>query len=601
MKKIISNWGYILAAVFILATTVVHSRWDNNYTEAPISWDVSGYYCYLPSIFIYKDIKQLDFLPKMVEKYRPSPTRDQAFQHESGNFIFKYSAGQSITFLPGFTIGHLWAKNSDKYPADGFSRPYQVSVYWSSLLFGLLGLFLLYLSLQFYFGNQAANWVIFLLAAGTNLLEYASYTAMMTHMSLFSLYALLIYLSRIYWEKKSIKQAIAIGLTCGLMTLIRPTEIIALLIPILWDCPMNKRALTNRLSYISGTPLHFLTAGIFFAIVVLLQSLYWKLSGDQFIIYSYQDQGFSWLKPHIKNVLFSFRKGWLIYTPLMIIALIGFIPLWKKHKRLFLACFAFFSINFYIVSAWDIWWYGGSFGQRALVQSYAILAFPMAASMQYLIKRKRKFLLLAPFILFCIILNNFQIWQSHTYGLFEAEYTNKAYYWRMFFKTEYDPVDKLLLDNKDSFRGEKKDYDIVLSEDFESDSNNANIIIDEKKGSRVERIQSEQMRSELLKIDIENQNKQWVHIRADFKVDQKEYDIWNMARLFIEFKKGDKVVKKRHIKFPRLLESDQWKTIEMDCKFPSKEIDHIQCYVAFSKPSPKSYFWDDIEIAFFNE
>ena len=192
------------------------------------------------------------------------------------------------------------------------------------------------------------------------------------------------------------------------MTLIRPTEIIAVIIPLLWAVPLNKNGFSDRLKQIANYYQHFLTAALLAAMILFIQPLYWKLAGDQFVIYSYQDQGFSWLKPHVYKVLFSYRKGWLVYTPLMSIALIGFIPLWKKYKMLISACLFFFLVNFYIVSAWDIWWYGGSFGQRALVQSYAIMAFPMAAGIKHLLERKRFFVLISPLILFCIILNNFQ-------------------------------------------------------------------------------------------------------------------------------------------------------------------------------------------------
>ena len=106
MTQVLKYWGLITALLVILANTFYHSRWDNSRTEAPISWDVSGYYAYLPAIFIHKDIKKLEYLPGIIDKYKPSPSMDQAFMHKSGNYIFKYSLGQSLTYLPGFLIGH---------------------------------------------------------------------------------------------------------------------------------------------------------------------------------------------------------------------------------------------------------------------------------------------------------------------------------------------------------------------------------------------------------------------------------------------------------------------------------------------------------------
>ena len=397
MKQVLNKWGLLIALIFVLANTFYHSRWDNTQTEAPISWDVSGYYAYLPAIFIHKDLKKLEYLPGIIEQYRPSPSMDQAFKHNSGNYIFKYSIGQSITYLPGFFIGHLWANQSSKYPSDGYSYPYQFSVYWFALCLGLLGLIVLFSILCNSFGTSTANWTILLLGAGTNLLEYASYTPMMTHISLFTLYVLLIKQSIQYWNSdRKNKQAISIGFLCGLMALIRPTEIISVLIPVLWGIQLSKAGIKQRIKDLSNQLPHLMLAALIGGIILSIQVVYWKIAGGDFIIYSYQDQGFSWFKPHVKNVLISYRKGWLIYTPMMLFGLIGFIFLYKKHRPFFWGTFLFFLVNFYIVSAWDIWWYGGSFGQRALVQSYAIMAFPLAAFVEQLRQRRIQLYLVAP-------------------------------------------------------------------------------------------------------------------------------------------------------------------------------------------------------------
>ena len=602
MKQVLNKWGLLIALIFVLANTFYHSRWDNTQTEAPISWDVSGYYAYLPAIFIHKDIKKLEYLPGIIEQYRPSPSMDQAFKHNSGNYIFKYSIGQSITYLPGFFIGHLWAKQSSKYPSDGYSYPYQFSVYWLALCLGLLGLIVLFSILCNSFGTSTANWTILLLGAGTNLLEYASYTPMMTHISLFTLYVLLIKQSIQYWNSDhKNKQAISIGFLCGLMALIRPTEIISVLIPVLWGIQLSKAGIKQRIKDLSNQLPHLMLAALIGSIILSIQIVYWKIAGGDFIIYSYQNQGFSWFKPHVKNVLISYRKGWLIYTPMMLFGLIGFIFLYKKHRPFFWGTFLFFLVNFYIVSAWDIWWYGGSFGQRALVQSYAIMAFPLAAFVEQLRQRRIQLYLVAPLMIFFIILNNFQIWQSHTAGLFDAEYTNRAYYWRMFFKNTFEPTDKLLLDSKEGYSGKRKASSVLLSSDFENEDLPEGTAALGKNNTTAQAINNKNPYSKTFTIKDIPLDKKWLSIQADYFTDQKEYDIWSMAALVVEFRKEEKNIKYRHIKFPRLLDTETWKQIEMTCKFPEKDIDEIRCYIFLPKETPKTYRWDNLSIQAFNE
>ena len=51
-----------LTTLIILSTAFLfYPKWKKSNTEATLSWDVSGYYLYLPAIFIYKDIKKVSF------------------------------------------------------------------------------------------------------------------------------------------------------------------------------------------------------------------------------------------------------------------------------------------------------------------------------------------------------------------------------------------------------------------------------------------------------------------------------------------------------------------------------------------------------------
>ena len=45
------------------------------------------------------------------------------------------------------------------------------------------------------------------------------------------------------------------------------------------------------------------------ALVGFIQLAYWKYASGEWLVYSYEDQGFSWLKPHLYEGIFqlSFR------------------------------------------------------------------------------------------------------------------------------------------------------------------------------------------------------------------------------------------------------------------------------------------------------
>ena len=141
-----------------------------------------------------------------------------------------------------------------------------------------------------------------------------------------------------------------------------------------------------------------------------MQLIYWKAASGQWLVYSYEDQGFSWLKPHIDRGVFSFRAGWLVYTPMMAFAVLGFLWLYRQQRSIFWAVFLFFALFLYVTFAWDILWYGGSLGQRAMVQSYALLAFPLAAFVESIRKRVPwNYMAFAVFLFF----SYYNLWLTH--------------------------------------------------------------------------------------------------------------------------------------------------------------------------------------------
>ena len=64
-----SRIAYWICAALIVATSFLYyPKWEQPDTEATLSWDVSGYYFYLPAIFIYQDLKQLSFKDQILQQ-----------------------------------------------------------------------------------------------------------------------------------------------------------------------------------------------------------------------------------------------------------------------------------------------------------------------------------------------------------------------------------------------------------------------------------------------------------------------------------------------------------------------------------------------------
>ncbi|MEE4175911.1 MAG: hypothetical protein V2I46_00230, partial [Bacteroides sp.] len=164
------------------------------------------------------------------------------------------------------------------------------------------------------------------------------------------------------------------------------------------------------------------------------QLLYWKIFTGSFLYYSYDNpgEGLDLLSPYTWDVLVSFRKGWLIYTPMMALAIYGFKNLYEKRRELFYPLVIFAVLNLYLVSSWTTWWYAGSFGHRAMVQSYAMMAFPLGyffIGLKDQTRFWRKFFwILAGFF---VVLNLFQTWQYFS-KILHPDSMTKPYYMAVF-------------------------------------------------------------------------------------------------------------------------------------------------------------------------
>lgn len=69
------SWlAWLFSSLFIVAVGFSFvSRSQDKGTEAVISWDVSGYYLYLPATIIHHDLKELRFHEQLLRDYGPTP------------------------------------------------------------------------------------------------------------------------------------------------------------------------------------------------------------------------------------------------------------------------------------------------------------------------------------------------------------------------------------------------------------------------------------------------------------------------------------------------------------------------------------------------
>ncbi|MDP1746790.1 MAG: hypothetical protein Q8L90_14540 [Bacteroidota bacterium] len=381
MKLKLSSVAILIVVLACLTIDMGFKNWEKQ--QRVIEWDIHSYYAYLPAGWIYKDIHLTKSDYRFDEHYWlfwPNQTKE-------GKNVIKTTMGMAILYAPFFVVAHTITNLSD-YPENGISEPYKFLLLMSTLFYLFVGLDFLKKILEHYrFSDLHTSVTILLIGLGTNLTAYASQSAPMSHVYSFCLFAAFIYYTIKWHQFQTLKNTLIIGFLIGLISLIRPSNIIIMLFFALYNITSLYDLKERILLFKKTFPLLLLMLSAFF-IVWVPQFIYWKISSGSYFYYSYPDEQFFFNDPKIMKGLFGFRKGWLIYTPMMAFALAGIFALKGISKKIRLPIVLFFIVNIYITFSWWCWWYGGSFGQRGLIESYALLAIPFASFVKYVSEKR---------------------------------------------------------------------------------------------------------------------------------------------------------------------------------------------------------------------
>ncbi|MNY08438.1 hypothetical protein D3C86_1412940 [compost metagenome] len=137
--------------------------------------------------------------------------------------------------------------------------------------------------------------------------------------------------------------------------------------------------------------------------------------------------------PHVLDFLFSYKKGWLLYSPVFLLLIPGFIQLYKQRRAIFWSIFTSLIFCVWIFASWECWWFAASFGSRAMVDLYPLLALPLGFAVVFLAKRKWTLGLLSGFLVLIFVLSIVQSTQF-TIGYLHTDRMTKAHYWYIFGK-----------------------------------------------------------------------------------------------------------------------------------------------------------------------
>jgi len=420
IKKNRVSYYIVLILGFILLYVILNTKqWQR---DNVIVSDGVIYYEYLPAAFIFNDLS-FSFLNDLPADF--DGTIWLGTNKETGVKLPKMSLGLSYIFMPFFFLGHLTAKLTG-FTTYGYSDPYALFLCIGVWFYVFLSLFYLRKILLLYFSDATTVLTLISVVLGTNLFFYTTLSATMSHAYSFCLFVFFIYHTIQWHQTKNWKTALLIGFLIGLISLVRPTNALLAIVFALFNV-FNLESLKTKIMLFWKCRAQILLLIVMALLVWSPQMMYWKYFTGHYFYFSYGEEGFFFNNPHILDGLFSYRKGWLLYTPIMAFALLGIGLLFRLKKEWALPVLIFTALNIYVTYSWWCWWYGGSFGSRPMVESYALMAIPLATFYAWL---ERKHHLLRYVSIFIILI-------ATSLNLFQTQQTKTCLHWDGMTKESY--------------------------------------------------------------------------------------------------------------------------------------------------------------------
>lgn len=439
------------SALIICITVCIAASFNINFGKQGSHYfgDALGYYIYLPSTFIYHNLKSPEVLPQNDSTIAQSALHYADQINDSKNLspkgiaFIQYTYGIALLELPFFAAAHVYELTKGHHP-NGYTASYSNAIWIGNFLYSILGLMIIYKILRRYYSNLIPLLTVCIIFLGTNLFWFSIYQYGMSHVPIFFLYSLLMLLTIKVHEMPKTRLFVAIGFIVGLIIAIRPTDIVCVFIPLFYNV-YNKQTIKEKLVFIGQHKLRLLLLILTSVIPVIPQLLYWRMVSGKYVFYSYGAQSFNWSHPKIIEGLFHFSNGWLPYSLVMIFALSGFL-LFRHFKQWAWSIFLTLPIYIYIIYSWYCFNYINGLGSRPMIHMYPLLAIPLATFINFINKKNVAVkAVFAAIILFMVSVNySFSMLKAKL--MLDTESASMRYCIQMLFKNKMNYNDFVVND-----------------------------------------------------------------------------------------------------------------------------------------------------------
>ena len=355
--------------------------------------DGVGYYAYGRALLIEG---RLDFQRDWLEA---NPTfrmgridaNDQILPAEytpTGHLNNHFTTGPAILWLPFLIVAHVCVKLSHALgahvAADGFSWPYTTAMAVGTAVYGFVALWLSFRMAKKLFAEKWAFLATLGIWLATSLPVYLYFNPSWSHAHSAFVVTLFVW----YWHRtlqgRSFRQWAALGLIAGLMADVYYPNLIVMLLPAVESVRGYWRSARSGEKAGATSVSRLMTVNILFAaaLLVALTPTFltrWIIYGGPFSSGYVGVRYWRWGSPVLGSVLFSSDHGLFSWTPVIALACIGLLFLWKRDRWLGANLIAATLAFYYFIASYPDWDGISSYGNRFFVSLSCVFVLGLAA------------------------------------------------------------------------------------------------------------------------------------------------------------------------------------------------------------------------------
>ncbi|HLD28022.1 MAG TPA: hypothetical protein VJB67_00225 [Patescibacteria group bacterium] len=323
---------------------------------------------------------------------------DNSVVTPTGKIPNAYAYGAGLMWLPFVLLAHLvtWLLSlfDPQVVISGYTYFYVLAINFATWLYGVLSVLMIYQIIKKVFDQKVAVLTTLGIWLASSIIYYQFLESSMSHIgSLFLVTSFFCLIIRAWRQEKYYPWLLSVVIFLMIATRWQNVIFLMAYLPILWRHRQDMMILMRKA----------LVATVPVVVFVLSQLLIWKNIYGQYLLVP-QGEGFVRFEFHGLYTLLSSNRGLLLWSPIFILAVVGWFYLSKKSKFLAGITLAVFVGQWIINSSLNDLGGGDAYGARRFIETLPFLALALASLLAKIDRRAIMTVVILIFILCNLVL-----------------------------------------------------------------------------------------------------------------------------------------------------------------------------------------------------